>query len=462
MHDINQASTYFDLDDTKCLFTNKSTSDISVVHLNAVSLIANFDSITLFLEKLNLPDAICISETRLRNEKIDYQKNLVDIPGYELMYHNSPTNAGGVAIYIKMAFKPKIVNQINLVLEDTESLFLELEISPTSNKQCDKSLLLGCIYRHPRPSTKTFTDKLYELLHDYSNRNIPLVVVGDINIDVSLNNNDCVQYYNNTLLSIGCKNLINLHTRFSANTRSTLDHIITNLSSDNVQYGVINEPITDHLPIFCIIRDIRCDSNKVDKDEKIMWRFIDESKKDFFLSVLEDNLKNVNLDLSPDELLESLTQKTQKAIEKCFPLRIKSNRAKKRSLTPWFGSDIYKGITARRKLWKKFTKSGSLDDYCIYKIFRSKLSKNMYKAKKKYFQELLQDAKDKGDKTKVWEIINKAFGKSKSAKIFPEKIQVDNGGFSTGGQDIANSMNTHFTTVGEKLAEKLEKNRHKF
>ena len=40
----------------------------------------------------------------------------------------------------------------------------------------------------------------------------------------------------------------------------------------------------------------------------------------------------------------------------------------------------------------------------------------MYKAKRKYFQNLLEDAKNKGDKKKVWQIINKAFGKSKPPK----------------------------------------------
>ena len=76
---------YFDIDNVTNL-TKEYINDIFIVHLNAVSLVANFDKICLFLENIRFPDIICISETRLKNEKIDYQKNLVNIPSYDLLY----------------------------------------------------------------------------------------------------------------------------------------------------------------------------------------------------------------------------------------------------------------------------------------------------------------------------------------------------------------------------------------
>ena len=89
---------------------------------------------------------------------------------------------------------------------------------------------------------------------------------------------------------------------------------------------------------------------------------------------------------------------------------------------PWFDSEIFQDIHIQRKLWKCFQKSKNLDDLFTYKIFRNKLSKKKYKAKKKYFHDLLEDAKNSGEKSKTWEIINRVFGKKKISKIFPEKV----------------------------------------
>ena len=111
-------------------------------------------------------------------------------------------------------------------------------------------------------------------------------------------------------------------------------------------------------------------------------------------------------------------------------------------------------------MWKRFQKSKCLDDFFTYKIYRNKLSKKKYKAKKKYFQDLLEDAKDRGDKSKTWEIINKAFGKKKATKIFPEKVNIsktEDPVFTENPEDIANLMNSHFTNIAEKLSNNLEK-----
>ena len=42
-----------------------------------------------------------MSETRLKDEKLDWQKKLVKLSDYDLKYDNSPSDAGGVAIYVK-------------------------------------------------------------------------------------------------------------------------------------------------------------------------------------------------------------------------------------------------------------------------------------------------------------------------------------------------------------------------
>ena len=461
---------YFNLDDAIFSDTREKASDLFIIHLNAVSLTAHFDNIANFLENINFPDIICVSETRLKKDKIDWQLKLVGLPNYNIHFDNSNTNAGGVAIYIKESLQYKIRTDFRLATEDCESFFLEVSISntlPDNLNAQQKSLIIGCVYRHPRPTIPCFTDELCDKLMMSCNQNTPFIILGDINIDVSKSSNKQVQYYMDTLASIGCKNFINSNTRFSGSSQSCLDHALSNIDDDNLCSGVINEPISDHLPIFVIAKNILDSPMKTKASENKKWRFYDDRKKEQFLSVLEENLANIDLTLEPDDLLESLTNATKVSIEKCFPLKELSNRAKKRKLVPWYDTEIFQGMHIQRKLWKRFQKTKSLSDFFDYKIYRNKLSKKKYKAKKKYFHELLENAKNSGERSKTWEVINKVFGKKKSTKIFPEKIRIDkdNGPSPTheeNPQEIANLMNTHFTSIAEKLSNTLEKPKKNF
>ena len=86
------------------LVSSKANGNFSALHLNAVSLLAHFDSVESLLDDIK-PDALCISETRLKDDKLDYQLQLESHPDYELLYDNSPTGAGEIGIYIQSKYK---------------------------------------------------------------------------------------------------------------------------------------------------------------------------------------------------------------------------------------------------------------------------------------------------------------------------------------------------------------------
>ena len=149
------ADLYLSIDDLNCVLKSKKQDDIYMIHVNAVSWVKNFDSFIAFFENMkHFPDVICVSETRIMDKKIDWQLLCVQIANYELNYDNSPSDAGGVAIYVK---KGKFDNytvkkDLRLNVADCESIFLEVKLASKIthiNKRSNK-LLLGCIYRHPR------------------------------------------------------------------------------------------------------------------------------------------------------------------------------------------------------------------------------------------------------------------------------------------------------------------------
>ena len=323
-------------------------------------------------------------------------------------------------------------------------------------------MIVGCIYRHPRRakmSTTEFIDKLSKQLEMHSNSKTPLLLLGDVNINVNMTNDNTVQQYTNMLMSVGCENKIDIPTHFWENGRSTLDHIITNLDNEAIETGVLNNGKKGHLPIFAVVKDQL--TNPVPSGcEDDNWRFIDERKKDQFISILAKNLTSIDLSEHPENILKALTTATQSAIEICFPLKSKSKNAIKRSLTPWYDSEIYKDEKTQSRLFRRFIKTKKPDDHKTYNTFRKKLSKKKYRAKKDYFHDLLDKAKNSDDKRGIWKIINKAFGKEKKKRILPRKLPIGEGSNSTTTEcpkEIANILNNHFSNIAKSLAEKLEK-----
>ena len=191
-----------------------SKGDLFVLHLNISSLVLYKDELASMISRMTVPpDVICVSESRLKDDKIDWQLKMVDIPNYYLKYDNSKTDAGGVAIYISNTIKNvKIMHDLKLKVDDCESLFVEMYFDKKNQSDIPKAkqtVLLGCVYRHPRYATSLFDSQLFEKLSGYSDKNIPIIVVGDINIDAH-EKNDRTFNYLNMLASVGCKNLIDV------------------------------------------------------------------------------------------------------------------------------------------------------------------------------------------------------------------------------------------------------------
>ena len=101
----------------------------------------------------------------------------------------------------------------------------------------------------------------------------------------------------------------------------------------------------------------------------------------------------------------------------------------------------------------------------MYKNFRKKLSKKKYKAKRAYFYNLLNEAKNSDDRKATWEVINKAFGKNKKKRVYPVKVEMgdlSNPTTSECPRDIANVLNDHFTSIADNLAKQLDSSKSNF
>ena len=130
---------------------------LSILHCNIRSLSKNLTLLNDILDTFNeFPTFIVISETKLNNNSY----NNISLSGYRFVGTNTPTNAGGVGIYLK--------ENIHFFKERTLKSPRK-ELKPVSLKSPGKKTknLIGSLYRHPTHKLDIFQTKLKKTLRIY-------------------------------------------------------------------------------------------------------------------------------------------------------------------------------------------------------------------------------------------------------------------------------------------------------
>jgi len=89
-----------------------------IIHVNIRSLNQNFDILYEFLQTfVILPDIVCLSETCIKGKSFIN----TDIPEYDFVHFDSPTNTGGV-VYISSKLSHNIVHDEEKDLNGCENI----------------------------------------------------------------------------------------------------------------------------------------------------------------------------------------------------------------------------------------------------------------------------------------------------------------------------------------------------
>ena len=78
----------------------------------------------------------------------------------QFFHTDSPTRAGGAAIYVDKVLKAIPRPDLKIDLPLVESCWVEID--PNNNR---KHIMIGCIYKHPTANVVEFTLKCHEFLH---------------------------------------------------------------------------------------------------------------------------------------------------------------------------------------------------------------------------------------------------------------------------------------------------------
>ena len=116
-----------------------------------------------------------LSQSDCRNFSCSSITN-VNIKGYNFFHTNSPTNAGGAALYIadnlKAVPRPGIKFDVALV----ESCWAEIDAGE------GKKIIIGCIYKHPTCNLEQFRNQLYDIIKTINPNRHEIYIFGDMNI----------------------------------------------------------------------------------------------------------------------------------------------------------------------------------------------------------------------------------------------------------------------------------------
>ena len=295
IQDYSICCTYDGVDDIDK--TSNSLPNLSICHVNIVSLNKNIDKLEEFLNKFShLPDIICVSETRTNEVNV---KN-INIPGYNFFFNNSSTRAGGAGIYIIDSLTCRELLSFRMNVPACEDVWIEVTTNPKTK------FVIGTVYRHPQQNFQTFETAFKRNLK-LSKTYKKYVIMGDFNIDYNCyDTNAIVKKYADEITCLGCEQMIVLPTRISPNRQSILDHIYIENSMLNeiICVGVIKFDISDHHPTIITLKtktqrkDIarplvrKIQTNKIEK-------FVEELDKNLQKHFRDDLMhKNINVLIS--------------------------------------------------------------------------------------------------------------------------------------------------------------------
>ena len=417
----------------------KSTKELTMMTFNIRSLKKNLNNyVNQILSKLNCKvHVICLTESWLG--PLDNIKDFT-LDGYHPpKYQNRIGNlhGGGVITYVhKDITKIRAVKNLSFVDEFNHCLATEITIN-------NKSATFLNIYRSPNKLNDSFIDK-FDIVIDKAKSKF-CYVLGDMNYNlINVDKHDATRSYYNLLTSSSFKPLITKPTRITDNGQTLIDHIWTNdLRNTSLHKSqIVITDITDHFPCITVVsspditlKGYQTISSRVINDEnrtKFVQKITDVKDSLFF------HIKNVHQP-SLEQKYNDYFFHLSKVYEECFPIKTKKVHTKTLS-KPWITPEVQKLIDKKNVRFSKKHKNRTEENNKKFKEAKENMDEAIDKEKNKYYKNLIEGTNNNA--RKKWNAIRTIINRKKTEQ---SSCPIPN-----------NILGQHYSTVAEKLAEKLQ------
>ena len=261
-----------------------------------------------------------------------------------------------------------------------------------------------------------FDNDLMNILFDkLTKENKPSVISGDFNLNlIKYTQNRGVNQCIEKILSNNYIPHITLPTRVTEKSATLTDNIFTNNYEHNCN---ITTYISDHLPQFLIIEDLKQTPNK--EIPTISFR----NYKNFSDDAFKDELRELDWSLVTENSEVNLGFNTfvrlvNRILDKHAPIKVIEKKENKITSKPWITRGIKTSMKIRDKFYKQMIKTKSkqqkLSRHNSYKKYRNKIAQLLRISKQTYYQNCFD--KNKKNSKRIWQGIHKIISSRKSKK----------------------------------------------
>lgn len=353
------------------------------------------------------------------------------------------TSKGGVMILSEEGFELKRVSVPkslkNRLLEERQFEFCACSYSISTFK-----FIVITVYRSPNSDVNIFLDRLNILVDYFSKRFVKIIVAGDLNIDVLINDNKH-KLLKQVLKSHNMRYLVTFPTRIAETSSTAIDNfLIKNLGSNIINIEGLITSLSDHdgqLLEINAYSSLNCKKLPVKQEVR---KFSQENVQYFSQLLIGETWMDVYLATVQEKY--SIFHKTfTSCFEKAFP---KTLITKTKKTDSWITNDLKTKRAEIIQLTKEFRKNKSSILKDFLKNENDKYKQELNHAKTEYFQKQINNSSNI-QKT-VWKIINSEIGE-------PENRSSDNLCLNVGSQSISdpylvsNVFNDYFVNIVEDL-----------
>ena len=441
---------YLEIDNS--LTIEHSNGDLNIMQLNIRGIINKQKDLSSLLFECYGPkttvDLITLSETLLTESN----KSLIDLPGYQFQGKTRKTKkGGGVGFLTNDSIDSVLRDDLNIDSKFMEHATMEIKLK-------NQKLIVGTIYRPPNTNAKSFIKDFTRYVCKLHKIKGADVVIGlDHNLDLlKKDQHPNTQAFLETILENNLVPCITRPTRITNSTTTLIDNIlISNKLYCKQQSGILLSDISDHLPCLVKLEQI----NLKQKEPLVTTK----------RNLCGDNIQKINMALNKwltsvnfeamdvNEGFETLLNHLLDTLDEIAPekkLCVSTNCVISR---PWIMKGLMKCSKKQLKLYRDAIKSKSDLKFRKYIEYRNIYKKIKRKCEINHYQE--QCIKFKSNTKRLWEMINNVTRKTRNKKCVINKIKCDNIEVSNSNQ-IANSLNNYFSSVGKNYARRICKGDH--
>ena len=231
-----------------------------------------------------------------------------------------------------------------------------------------------------------------------------------------------------------------------------IDNIFLNSIDYETHSGNLVSKISDHVPnfIFC-----KCTQLKPKKDNRGFFH----DYKNFYTDSYIFDLRKRNLGISIN-LIQGANDRYNlfhneliNNINKHVRLKPITKKIYKQRLKPWITKGILKSISVKNQYYKKFLKTESPIIYKKYKYYRGLINHLIRKSKKSHYASYFDQFQK--NSRKPWSGVKETINTHNNNTYNQRHSLLVNWKVTSDSKIIANSINQYFTSVAQKLVEKM-------